>query len=124
MSSNIALPFSQSIDGKPIIITTTDTPGTLIHKSGTGLDFVWLWFALNDYSSYLSPVYITLIKGVVGNYVIDGATYKIKAGSKQEVEIGIPISTLCEIRAFINTEHSSISNIPIAASGYVHRRII
>lgn len=123
MSTNIALPFSQSIDGKPIIITTTASPGTLIHKSGTALDFVWLWFSLNDYANYLSPVYLTIIKGVAGNYVMDGATYKIKAGSKQEVEIGIPISSLCEIRAFINTEHSSVIDIPVAASGYIHRRI-
>lgn len=124
MSTNIALPFSNSVSGKPIIINTTASPGVLIHRSGNSLDFVWLWLTLNDYISYLDQVYVTLIKGdSVSGYVIDGAAYCIPSTEKRSIEIGIPISNQCELRAYINAPESSIDNIPVAATGYVHRRI-
>lgn len=124
MSTNIALPFSNSTNGKPIIINTQTSPGILIHRSSSSLDFVWLWFALDDYISYLDEVYVTLIKGdSVSGYITDGAAYKISATQKQSIEIGIPISNLCELRAYINSDHTTINTVNVTASGYVHRRI-
>lgn len=124
MSTNIALPFSNSVSGKPVIITTTTSPGILIHRSSSSLDFVWLWLTLNDYVSYLDNVYVTLLKGdSISGYVIDGAAYRIPSTEKRTIELGIPISNQCELRAYINATESSIDNIPVAATGYVHRRI-
>jgi hypothetical protein len=124
MTTNIALPFSGSVSGKPIIINTSISPGVLIHRSGNSLDFVWLWLTLNGYASYLDSVYVTILKGdITSGYVIDGAAYRITSNEKQPIEIGIPISNQCELRAYINASETSLEGIDVSATGYVHRRI-
>ena len=132
--SNLALHFSQSVNGKPILITSTDSPGTLIHTSSTSMDFVWLWAGLNTFTNYTDAIYLTLIKGDGDSgYVIDGQSYLLNNVNKTPIEVGIPISNGCELRAYVSRDDSTtpftdqggifISDIPIAISGYVHRRI-
>lgn len=54
MSNTVTkLKFSASTDGRPVLVTATATPGTLVHTAVASLtvgkyDEIWLWLANNN----------------------------------------------------------------------------
>lgn len=123
MATNLALPLSASPSGTPISITSTSLPGDLIHTAETSSDFMWVWLGLSDYVDFTDAVYVNIVKGnsTLG-YSVD-TILQIPSNEKLLVESGILISNSCELRAYIDTDASTVTNVPVSATGFVHRRI-
>jgi len=122
MAQNIGIPFSQSTGGNPILINTTASPGVLIHQSISEADFIYLWLSLTTPVSYTDYIYVILTKGAPGiGYGIDSVIY-VPPGKKIQVESGVLLTQSLSLHASISTS-SSLTNVNVAASGYVHRRI-
>lgn len=119
--SNIFTLFSESTNGTPIIVSTTTSPGTLIHTTTTELDAIWLSVSMNDVVAYTDAVYIRVIKGVSGNYVQSGV-FKLLNNKKTPIETGLIITSNVEYRIYIDASASSVTP-NLAVEGYVHRRI-
>lgn len=123
MATNLALPFSETTNGKPISTLSTTFPGTLIHTSGSANDFVWLWISLADYVDFTEAVYINLVKGTVADGYDTDSVIQITSGEKQLIESGVVITDSCELRFYINGDISTITNVAATATGFIHRRV-
>jgi len=123
MAINTSLPFSQSVGGRAVSIPVAAYPGQVIHESITEKDFIWLWLSLPSYVPYTEWVHVVLVKGnPAGGYVKDSLIY-VPGGQKILVESGTLLTNNCNIYAYIDSTSSSVTNISVSASGYVHRRI-
>ena len=107
--------LSGSTSGKPILISATATPGTLLHTAITGAsskDEVYLWF--NNGSG--STVDVTVEWGGVsdpGDLLVK--TYKLTGHTLEQIAFGQPINGGLVIRAFAAT--GSV----VTCTGYVNR---
>lgn len=122
--TNIFEPFSESVSGMPIVVSTVASPGTLIHSSELEADSLWVWASLADSVSYLDAVYLRVLKGNASLGYVEDSLVKLSSGLKVIIESGVIITGNVEYRIYIDSELSTLSTIPnISISGYVHRRI-
>jgi hypothetical protein len=123
MTQNISLPFSVTTNGLPIPITTTASPGTLIHTASlTEKDFVWLYLSLDVYKPYLDePVLVKLIKGTAALGYTTDSVIRINSGQKTPVETGLLLTGGLELRVF-NYNNTVPLDYTVIATGYIHRR--
>jgi hypothetical protein len=118
--TNIFTTFSESTNGTPIHVSSTTSPGVLIHTSTTELDSMWVFAGINEIVPYTESVFLQVLKGSNGVYKEDGI-YKLKTGVRTPIDAGLIITSNVEYRVYI---HNTSSVIPqVAISGYVHRRI-
>lgn len=113
MATFSKLALSGSINGKPIAVAATSTPGTTIHtaQSGTaGLDEIWL-YAVNATSS---DVKLTVEFG--GTTTAENIELTITAESGLVlVSPGLVLNNSLVVRAFASTANT------INISGYINR---
>lgn len=123
MTINVFTPFSVAPNGKPITVTATTSPGTLIHQTTTESDSIWLWANVSDAFAYTKAVYIHLVKGTeLGGYTNE--LIKLPSGRKFLIENGIIITGNIELRAYIDSTLTTVLPTPeVLFTGYVHRRI-
>ena len=113
MATYTKLPLSGSTNGKPIAVSATGTPGTLIHtaQSGTsGIDEIWLYVV----NSTTSNVKLTLEFG--GTTTAENIEVTVVAESGLLlVTPGLILNNSQVVRAFAGT--TNVLNIV----GYVNR---
>lgn len=108
---NVGIPLSGS-NSLPVNISSTSSPGTLVHVSDTNDHYINTW--VNNTSS--NPVNITILKGLAGNYVVDSVIKVPPQSIKIPLEPGILLTNLQEYRIF-----AAIPNV-IKISGHVLKR--
>jgi hypothetical protein len=108
---NEGIPLSGS-NSLPITITTTASPGDLLHVADTNDHYINAW--VNNTSTV--PVLITVVKGLGSNYIIDSVIKVPPQSIKIPLEPGILLTNLQEYRVF-----ASVANV-IKISGHVLKR--
>lgn len=114
MATNTEELLSGSTSGKPILISTTATPGTLIHTAVTGTaseDNVWI-YACNNHTAV-----VTLTIEYGGTTAAEQIIMGIPAKEGLILVIpGLPLNGGLVIRAF-----ASVTNV-VSITGLVNRR--
>ncbi len=111
MSSFAKLLFSESVDGEGVLISTSGSPGTLIHTAdATALDEIWL-YAINN-GTVLNDLTIEWGESAAKGHIIQ--TIPIKSGLVLIVP-GLILTNSLSLRAFSETANF------ISVHGFVNR---
>lgn len=109
---NEGIPLSGSNSSLPILINTISSPGVLIHTADTADHYVNIW-ATNTSSSVET---LTILKGTLGNYVVDCVIKVPPQTIKIPVEPGILLTNSYQYRAYAS------NSTCVILSGFVLKR--
>lgn len=111
-ATNEGIPLSGSNNSLPIFINTILSPGVLIHTADTADHYLNIW-ATNRSSSV---EILTILKGTIGNYVVDCVIKVPPQTIKIPIEPGVLLTNSYQYRAFAS------NSTAIILSGFVLKR--